>query len=322
MQGRQVALVFVVLATIAIAGLVGRFVTAGSDELSLDGLLPITPDVVDEVTLESGEEQTIIRRQNDEWLLVSGRTEPAFDRRLAVFWNAVLLVDGAQLIARNPANHARMGVADDQGVRVGFYLGDALQEELIFSTVWTEEAQLCYLRRPQGDEVYGVPCGFDQIFDPSPYSWRDPIIAQLPREEVDSMTFAYQDDVFVVRRSGPGWVIEADGQQYSANPVQVETMLQLSEFIIAQGFVHDDEAAAVDFSSPHAELTATTAPGSQLGGVNLRFLKVAEDTYYVQRQGSEDVYLLDGPTADALLRPREAYIFTIEPAPDATDTGG
>ncbi len=313
---------FVVLAAIAVAGLVGRFVTAGSDELSLEGLLPITPDVVDEVTLEDGGEQTTIRRQNNEWLLVTGRTEPAFDRRLAVFWNAVLLVDGAQLIARNPANHELMGVDDAQGVRVGFYLGDALQEELVFSTVWTEEAQLCYVKRPRGDEVYGVPCGFDQIFDPSPYSWRNPIIAQLPRDQLDSMTFAYQDDVFVVRRSGPGWVIEADGQQFTANPLQVETMLQLAEFVVAQGFVHDEEAGAVDFSSPHAEITATTAPGSQLGGVNLRFLKVSEDTYYVQRQGSDDVYLVDGPTVDALLRPREGYIFTIEPAPDTADNGG
>ena len=310
---------FVVLAAIAVAGLVGRFVTAGSDELSLEGLLPISPDVVDEVTLESGEERTTIRRQNNEWLLVTGRTEPAFDRRLAVFWNAVLLVDGAQLIARNPANHELMGVDDAQGVRVGFYLGEALQEELVFSNVWTEEAQLCYVRRPRGDEVYGVPCGFDQIFDPSPYSWRDPIIAQLPRDQLDSMTFAYQDDVFVVRRSGPGWVIEADGQQFTANPLQVETMLQLVEFVVAQGFVHDDQVSEFDFSVPFAEVTATTAPGSGLGGVNLLFLQGSENVYYVKRQGSEDIYLVDGPTVDALLRPRDGYIFTLEPAPD---TGG
>ncbi len=319
MQGRQVALVFVVLVTIAIAGLVGRFFTAGSDELSFEGLLPITPDVVDEVTLEGGSEQTTIRRQNNEWLLVTGRTEPAFDRRLAVFWNTVHLVDGAQLIARNPANHERMGVDESQGVRVGFYLGDALQEELIFSTVWSEEAQLCYVRRPRGDDVYGVPCGFAQIFDPSPYSWRDPIIAQLPREELDSLTFTYPDDAFVLRRAGPGWVVEAEGQQFTANPLQVETMLQLVEFIVAQGFVEDDQAGTVDFGSPHAQLTVATAPGSQLGGVNMLFLRVSDDVYYVKRQGSDDVYLLDGRTVDALLRPREGYIFTIEPAPD---TGG
>ena len=311
MQGRQVALVFVVLVAIAIAGLVGRFFTAGSDELSFEGLLPITPDVVDEVTLEGGSEQTTIRRQNNEWLLVTGRTEPAFDRRLAVFWNTVLLVDGAQLIARNPDNHERMGVDESQGVRVGFYLGDALQEELIFSTVWSEEARLCYVRRPRGDDVYGVPCGFSQIFDPSPYSWRDPIIAQLPREELDSLTFTYPDDAFVLRRAGPGWVVEAEGQQFTANPLQVETMLQLVEFIVAQGFVEDDQSGTVDFGSPHAQLTVATAPGSQLGGVNMLFLRVSDDVYYVKRQGSDDVYLLDGRTVDALLRPREGYIFTI-----------
>lgn len=311
MQGRQVAFVFVVLAAIAVAGLVGRFLLAGSDELSLKGLLPISPEVVDEVTLEAGSEKTTIRRRDNDWLLVGDRTESAFIQRLAVFWGTVNLVDGAQLIARNPANHERMGVDDDQGVLVSFYLGDALQEELIFSSVWSEEAQLCYVRRPQGEEVYGVPCGFGQIFDASPYSWRDPIIAQLPRTELDSLTFTYPDDTFVLRRAGPGWVVEAEGQQFSANPLQVETMLQLVEFVVAQGFVQDEQAATVDFSEPHAQLIAVTVPGSELGGVNLLFLRVSDDTYYVKRQGSEDVFLVDGPMVDALLRSREGYIFTI-----------
>ena len=322
MQGRQVLLVFVILAAIAVAGLVGRFLLAGSDELSLEGLLPIAPEVVDEVTLESGPDRTTLRRQNDEWLLVGASAEPAFSQRLAVFWGTVNLVPGAQLVARNPANHARMGVDDAQGVRVSFYLDDALQEELVFSPLWSEDTQLCYVRRPRGDDVYGVPCGFGQIFDPSPYSWRDPIIAQLPRDALESVSFTYRDDAFALRRSGPGWVVEAEGRQFAADPLQVETMLQIVSFVVAQGFVQDEQAASIDFGSPDAELNAATAPASGLGGVNLLFLRAAEDAYYVKRQGADAVYIVDGTTADSLLRPREGYIFRIEGQEEAASDGG
>ena len=312
MQGRQVLLVFVILAAIAVAGLAGRFILAGSDELTLEGLLPIAPEVVDEVTLEGGGELTTLRRQNDQWLLVGERAEPAFAQRLAVFWRTVNLTPGAQLVARNPANHARMGVDDDRGVRVSFYLDDALQEELVFSPVWSEDAQLCYVRRPRGNEVYGVPCGYPQIFNPSPYSWRDPIIAQLPRDALDALTFTYPDDAFVLRRSGPGWIVEADGQQFTSDPLQVETMLQIVSFVVALDFVEDDRAADIDFGSPDAQLTASTVAGSELGGVTLLFLKAGENVYYVKREGADAVYIVDAATVDTLLRPREGYLFRIE----------
>ena len=307
MQGRQVLLVFLALVTIAIAGLVGRFFSAGSDELALEGLLPIAPEVVDRVTFDGADQQTTIRRVGDEWLLVS---EPAFDRRLAVFWNTVSLVDGAPLVARNPDNHFRLGVDDTQGVRVAFYLGDALQEELIFSPVWSQEVQLCYLRKPRRDDVYGIPCGFPQIFDPSPDSWRNPIIAQVPRQELDSIAFSYVNDAFVLRRAGNGWTVDADGQQFAANPLQIETLLQLLDTIIAQGFVPEEIAATIDFSFPDAVLTISTVPGSELGGVSLAFIRASDGVYFAKRPDSDTVYVVDGPTVDSLLRPRAGYIFT------------
>ena len=51
MGSKQVGYVLIALIAIGVAGLVLRLIAAGSSELTLEGILPVSPDVIDQVTI-------------------------------------------------------------------------------------------------------------------------------------------------------------------------------------------------------------------------------------------------------------------------------
>ena len=137
------------LIAIGIAGLIVRAVSSGSDELVLSGLLPISQDVVTRVTVRSsnGESEARLVRIGDVWTI---NNQQAFPPKLAQFWSLVSDIDGARLIATNEYNHRRMGVAEDQGTVVSFYLDEFIQEQFIVGE-WSSDVRLCYLRAARED---------------------------------------------------------------------------------------------------------------------------------------------------------------------------
>ena len=51
MKSKQIGYVFIAVIIIGVAGLALRLISAGSSELTLEGILPVSPDVIDAVTM-------------------------------------------------------------------------------------------------------------------------------------------------------------------------------------------------------------------------------------------------------------------------------
>ena len=171
MSGRLVVVVLVALIALGVAGLVVRVLSSDENELVLSGLLPLSQDVIDRVTIASSESEVELARIDDKWQVAANEVSRA---KLRFFWTIVAEIDGAQLVAKNPANHERMGVAEGQGTIVSFYLGPAIQERFIIGK-WDPNVALCYLRRSGKDEVYGIGCPIDasEIFGSDSDSWHE-----------------------------------------------------------------------------------------------------------------------------------------------------
>ena len=309
MKSRQVGFVLMALIAVGIAGLIVRVVSSGSNELVLSGLLPLSQDVVDRVTISSGEKEAELIRIGGTW---SVRRTPVFPPKLASLWTAVSDIDGAQLIATNPNNHERMGVADGQGTVVSFYLGPSIQEQFIVGK-WTDEVRLCYLRRSGTKEVHGIPCPLANVFDPDSDGWRNPVVAAIPRDEVESLTFTYPDEEFVLTISDGDWVVASDGEERSADLRQVDIVLTTIErLLLASGFA-DDEARELDFDSPDASVRIVTRQGASSPTTRLRFLERDDISYYVNTPAQSTVFILDKRIADGLLKAEEELVFETGP---------
>ena len=307
MRGRQVVIVLVALIAVGMAGLIVRVASSSSDERVLSGLLPLAQDVVDRVTISSDQSEAELVRIGDTWRV---GTHDAFPFKLGLFWLRVSDIDGAQLIATNPASHERMGVANDQGTTVSFFVGQIKQDQFLVGK-WAPEVGLCYLRRSGKDEVYGIPCPERApfIFDPDPDGWRDPLVALIPREEVESLTFAYPDEEFVLKLIDGRWVVANGEGEQPADPFQVDIALRVLESaVMAIGFADEDEAEGLKFDTPDASVRIVTIEGATSPTTRLRFLERDAFSYYVRIPTEPTVFIVDRDFADGLLKRKEDFL--------------
>ena len=298
-----------ILIVLGVAGLVVRVVSAGSDETLLSGLLPISPDVVDGVTIRSAEEEVRIRKQNEVW---RAGTYRAFEPKLVQLWSVVDSFDGAQLVALNADNHERMGVDDENGTELIFFIGGAAQERFIVGG-WSPGVRLCYLRRQASDPVYAVPCPGPDVFDTSTDGWRNPVIVSVPPDQIQDFTFRYLEgrevsDEFVVDIQDNLPLLRADGEQAPANPILVEFLMRSLEVLVATGFVADDQVQDLDFDFPDASLRIGTKQGSRFPTSRLLFIKNEDGDYSVRNTAKDSVFILDGVIVERFLQPRSEFL--------------
>ena len=298
MKSRQVGLVLMALIAVGLAGLIIRAVSSGSDEVVLSGLLPLSEEIIDKVVLKSGESQAELVRVGNTWLV---GTHEAFPFKVDQLWDAVSDLDGAQLIATNPDNHPRMGVTKEDGTTVYFYLGPSLQEQFIVGEA-KPDVLLCYLRRAGKDDVYGIPCPLRRTFDPDPDGWRNPIVVAIPRRDVESVTFTYPDEEFVLKRSEGDWVVVVGGEEKLADLFQVDGVLTALEVMVARGFATDAEAKGLEFDAPDASLRVVTKEGASSPTTRLRFIRRDDISYYARTPVQATVFVLDERITGALLK--------------------
>ncbi len=313
MKSRQVGFVLIAMIAIGLAGLVVRVVSSGSDEVVLSGLLPISQDVVNRIVIRTEEgstsEVTLERvRDGDVWTIDN---QLAFVPKMDLFWTAVADIEsGAQLIAMNPKNHQRMGVAEGQGTVVSFFLGTSILEKLIIGK-WTPEVGLCYVRRSGKDDVYGIPCpapaSASEIFDPEPTGWLDPIIVSIPRNEVESVTFTYPDNEFVIRLTDGDWVVADETQEEPADLIQVDTVLRVLELVFADGFAAEEEARGLNFDTPTAMVRIVTTSDASVPTTRLRILRRDDLSYYLKTPARATVFIVDRNLIDLLLRTKNDF---------------
>jgi len=305
-KSRQVGLVLVALIAIGIAGLIVRLVSAEPEEEVLAGLLPITGDIVTRITVydNATDQGADLVKIGDKWTV---NNLPVFPLMMDQFWSVVAGIDGAQLVAENPATHRRMGIAEDQGTVISFYLEDFLQESFVLGT-WSEDSRLCYLQRSGRDEVHAVECPVEatSIFPTDPDGWRNPVVLSVPRDEVVSVTFTYPNDEFELKVNEEGrWVVADASSEAPANLVQVDTILTILELLFASGFATEDEAEALSFDVSDASIRVVTTEESSVPTTRLRFLARDEATVYLSSPAQATTFIMDVRLVSALLLSRE-----------------
>ena len=309
MKSRQVGYVLMALIVVGIAGLIARAVTSGSEGLILSGLLPLSQDAIDRVVILSTDDMKAELKKigdTEDWQVGRHTTYPP---KLGQFWDVVSDLEGAQLIATNPASHARMGVAKGQGTEVSFYRGQAISEKFVIGK-WTPEIRLCYVKRSGKNEVYGIPCPVARIFDADPDGWRNPVILRVPRNVVESVTFTNPDEEFVLKISEGTWMVAAIGER--EKPADLSEVLNilvvLENLPDTVGFASEAEASQLRFDASTPAIRVGTVSESGFPTTRLRFLKRDEETYWVKNPANPSVYILPGPVVDFLLKRKSDFL--------------
>ena len=326
MGGKQVGFVFVALVVLGIAALVFRFISAEPEKIVISDVAPLTEETLDRVVIRNNEFKTVIEKLEGDWLV---GPYPVQRRRFEDMWATTQLFDKAELIATNPENHPVMGVSPENGTLVEFWNGDNLVEEFFVGdqqfapigerliTPWQNFVRLCYLRNPEEDDVYGIFCDFPDRFLPDPKFWRHPLITEIPRDEVESISFRYPEEDYSLRIENSVWVVSRDGAEIGqADPEKMLELLQAVEYLVTSDFPTEDEMSRLNFDLADITMFIQVRTGAISRSARLLLLERDEGGYFVKRQGQDYAFIIDDQIAPFILK-RIADLIPPPPQSDA-----
>ena len=312
MGGKQVGFVFAALVILGIAALVFRFISAEPDEILLTGVAPLTEETLDKVVIRNNEFETIIEKADGDWQV---GPYPVQRRRFEDMWTTTQLFHEAELIATNPDNHPVMGVSPENGTLVEFWNQGELIEEFFVGdqqfapigerviTPWQNFVRLCYLRNPEEDDVYGIFCDFPDRFLPDPKFWKHPLITEIPRDEVESISFRYPEEEFNLKIENSVWVVSQGGAEVGqADPEVMLELLQAVEYMVTSDFPTDDELARLNFDLADITMFIQVRTGAISRSARLLLLERDEGGYFVKSQGQDYAFVIDEQVAPFILK--------------------
>ena len=326
MGGKQVGFVFAALVVLGLAALVFRFISAEPDEILLTGVAPLSEETLDMVVIRNNEFETKIEKVDGDWQV---GPYPVQRRRFEDMWATTQLFDEAELIATNPENHPLMGVSPENGTLVEFWNeGDLIEEFFVgdqqfapigerLITPWQNYVRLCYLRNPEEDDVYGIFCDFPDRFLPDPKFWKHPLITEIPRDEVESISFRYPEEEFNLRIENSVWVVSQGGAEVGqADPEVMLELLQAVEYMVTSDFPTDDELTRLNFDLADITVFIQVRTGAISRSARLLLLERDEGGYFVKRQGQDYAFIIDDQVAPYMLK-RIANLIPPPPQSDA-----
>ena len=331
MKGREVGYVLLALIILGVAGVIVKLAITGNNDQTLTGLLPLHSDVIDGITMrttefgpDSMQGTAKLSRLGDDWSIkTESGSQIAFQPYLDRMWVMVSRFEGAQLISTNPKNHKKMLIDDQSGLEVIFMLGASVQEKFTIGSGWSSDIRHCFIRRAGNDNVYTVPCQYENIFNPDPNSWRNPVIIGIGTEEINLVTIRHPkqiNEVFSIDLNGQTngvwtpFLVLPEGNQY-ANPYTSETLLRAVNGLLGSDFASKEQIDTINFDIPDASILVKTREGSQIATQRVLFVKNSDDTYYVKNTNKSDVFILESEVVESFILTLDAYLLPEENLP-------
>jgi hypothetical protein len=265
---------------------------------------PIDSSTVDTISLAGlGDTATLTRTRKDvaPWRVNGHAADPQVVSELlkALADTAVT----AELVARNPASHARLRVTEDSGRRVRAVGQGRVLLDLIAGKRTTDWDGL-YLRRTSEPEVYVVRGDLATAFARPGDEWRNHTIATITPDSVGVIEVRRGSRSYTLRRKSSGWVFASGA---AADSAAVVGMLSDYRNVRAAGFGSRAQEDSLRFARPRRSARLLDRRGAPL--LSLVFDSIASGIWVRasgQAGGQADartggqVYRIDTWTADRL----------------------
>ncbi len=249
----------------------------------------VTPETVSAVKIRPprGSEVALERQGAGAWT-VNGL--PADSSEIARLLDGLEGAAIGDLVATNPENHARMGVAGDSAWRVELDVDGATRTVLLGSA--GSRYGTTYVRAPGEDPVYLMTGNVRSLLTRGADAWRNKRVAAVDTAAVARIEVAAGDDAYRLQRQDSTWTLEGGGK---ADAATVRSLLGELASARASGFVAPgDSLAQVPARDRVLALSAT--------GDTLAALTVGGEggDRWVRARGDETLYRLQSYRADRL----------------------
>jgi hypothetical protein len=222
-----------------------------------DGL---TNAVVTSIVMEDSASVRVLRSQDggSRWTVDDFETDPAVVTR---FWSAMGNAHVSEMVASNPENHERMGVAEGSTTTVTFETPSGPTTLLI--GVAGPAPGTTFVRRPGEDAVYLLEGGLRTHFVRQQADWREKRMLEVDTAAVHTVEIERPGEAYTIVRADTSWTVDgAPARTFNV----ISIMEELATFRGTDFLVPGDSL----YEMPQAiTVTALDAAGDTMTVVNL-----------------------------------------------------
>lgn len=250
----------------------GSIEASGEIAALLEG---VDGESIEAVTIRRADDTISLVRADGRWTVNGFPADSASVARLTTAMDEAEIGD---LVATNPENHARMGVAADSTTAVELTVGGATR------TVFVGDAGRAfgsaYARVPDQDEVYLLEGDLRAQAVRDLDAWRNRIMVAVDTAAVERLEVARQGEAYALVRGDSAWTFEEGGD---VAPVALNGLLSELARLVATGFLAEgdsiatlEQATATRAYDAEGTLLAEITVGSGSGD---RWARTASDDY-------------------------------------------
>jgi hypothetical protein len=247
----------------------------------------VTPEGVTAMRfIGPGEERVELKRMEGSWHVNSFRADSG---TVARFWEAVGQAEVGDLVASNPANHSRLGVAEDSAWTFEVELPAGSRSLLVGKG--GSRYGTAYIRFPGQDAVHLLEGNVRSHLTRSLDDWRNKRVASVDTAAVWRVEVERDDGGFALERADTLWVLAGGG---ATNATTVRGVLGEMARLDASGFYEDSDSLP--------GLGGTVRALDQEGGT-LLYLEVGggDGDRWLRAEGDSIIYRLSSWRAGRLL---------------------
>jgi hypothetical protein len=267
-----------------------------NDEIeSMSVIAAVIPESVDTVEFLGREDTVRLYKSEDGSWTVNGYTAAA--EEIDTLFTALAEAPAADLVARSPSSHARMGVVDTAAIRFRIVSGGETATHLLVG----ERGRAFQSRyvRPQGeDRVFLLVGKLAGLVDRSVSDWRDKLIVAVEPDSVARFTVAYGRRRYTVVRRDSVWSF-ADGA--ATDSARVRRALEAYRRLVASGgsvFASPAQVDSIDFDRPDRRAVLVSQAGDTLA--DLVFDSTSTGFWARRASGGTVYHLLTWKVNDAV----------------------
>ncbi|MSR06868.1 MAG: DUF4340 domain-containing protein [Gemmatimonadetes bacterium] len=195
-----------------------------------------TESSVGTVRLEGPGDTVNLQRQGGTWSANGYRADSA---AVARFWRALKEARVSDLVATNPSNHRRMGVAPDSTWRVTLEVRGSTRSILVGNS--GTGSGTTYVRMPEEDAVYLLESDLRLRVAYTTDDWRDRWMLAVDTSAVTRIGVELDGRRYALVRGGPRWTLAGGGD---ADSTTVRIILSELSHLHAAGFLEREDIIA------------------------------------------------------------------------------
>lgn len=300
MRGLPSTIALVVIAA-ALIGYVYYFMDASPTEEARDTVFAVEAAAIEEMTVTSSGETTVLRKVDDRWRLVSPTEADADESEVTSLTGQLAGVEITRIVDEDATDLAEYGLADPR-VAIAFKAGDTSGRLILGDT--TPTSTDLYAMREGETRVFLIASFLESTFARTPFNLRDKRILRVTRPDVDSVEIEGSGQPIRLARTGSEWSLT---QPYAARGDYgaIEGLVTRLSSAPMASIVAEDAGALGEYGLDKPSLTVRLGAGST--SAVLLVGREEAGRVFARDQSRALVFTIDKTLADDLAKPAEDY---------------